>query len=1092
MFPLAAGGGCEQPARFNTPAPMSASPSGWFARGAGLALGLVSLLPAASRTVTMPIEGLRDASPRVHALVGARIVVAPGKVIESGTLVLRDGLIETVGAGVKPPADARVWDVTGKTLYAGFIESGTTLFLPDAWKPVATPAGDGSPAATPTAPTSRAGTYAWNPRVTPERAAGRVLIPDAKGAEKLRALGFTAVNSAPARGIFRGTGALVGTGTAGFNTGVVRPATAAELGVELGSFLDRSYPTSLMGAMALIRQTLLDAQWYAAVQAAYAANPAGRERPETNESLAALSPVITGSQTVLFETTDELDVPRALGLAAEFKLKLALRGNGTEYRVRAALAAAGVPVVLPLDFPEVPEVEVAEKAVEVQLHELQHWELAPANAAHLAEAGVPIAFTTAKLKKPETEFWARVRKAVARGLSPEAALAALTTTPASMLGVGATHGTLEPGRVANVVVADDDLFLSDTAAIELVWVDGEVFEQEAWQRLDPRGIWKLEWAGGTRGPESLDIRGVRPNRPQVKAGDKNLPATLADKNTLLLFAPAELFGGDEGTVRLSATGQGDELTGTGELPDGTALRWTAKRTAPFKPEPSKPDAKSAAEEKFLATAHVYPAGAYGRAGLPEQPAVLLVKNATIWTSGPAGILESADLLVRAGKIEQVGKNLATPAGAVVIDATGKHVTPGLIDCHSHTAISRGVNEGASAVTVEVRIGDVIDPTDIALYRELAGGTTTANVLHGSANPMGGQNQVIKLRWGAGAEAMKFAGAPPGVKFALGENVVRANGLAQRTRYPMSRMGVPEIMLDTFNQAREYGAAWEAYRSGQSALAPRRDLRLEAALEILRGDRLIHIHSYRADEILAFIKLAEALKLNVATFQHILEGYKVAPEIAEIGAGGSSFTDWWGYKFEVLDAIPYNGALMTWGGVNVSFNSDSNELARRLNTEAAKAVKYGGIAPAEALKFVTLNPARQLRIDQHVGSLEPGKDADFVIWNASPLSTYARPDSTWIDGRRYFDREEDRQLRARDTTERQALLQKALAERQKILARPGAGTDDGGGGPPPGFSLSIREALAARFTHDEQQGEFRSLYHNGADAQTCSMQEGGRR
>jgi imidazolonepropionase-like amidohydrolase len=1056
---------------------MRSSPFGPFARGALLALGLVSLLngpaAAASRTVTTPVEGLRDASPRVHALVGGRIVTAPGQIIENGTLVIRDGMIEAVAAGLTPPADARVWDVTGRTLYAGFIESGTTLFLPDTWKPVPPRNDDAPPAAAPAAPAPRTGTYSWNPRVTPERVAARVLAPDVKGAEKFRALGFTSVNVAPARGIFRGTGTLVGTGTASFNSSLARPATAQELAFEFGNFFDRTYPTSLMGGMALVRQTLLDAQWYAATQAAYASAPAGRERPESNESLAALVPVVQGTQPILFETTDELDVPRVLGLAAEFKLKLALRGNGTEYRVRDVLAKAKVPVVLALDFPEVPEVEVAERAVDVQLHELQHWELAPANAARLAEAGVPIAFTTAKLKKPETEFWARVRKTVSRGLAPDAALAALTTTPAGLLGVGATQGTLEVGRVANIVVAGGDLFKSEDAAIELVWVDGDPFEQETWQRLDARGTWKLAWSAG-KGPEELIITGARPNRLKVKAGEKDVPASAADKNTLLFFAPAELFGANAGTVRLSATGKGDELTGTGELPDGTALRWIAKRTAPFKAEAPKP----AAEEKFFATTGVYPAGAYGRAGLPEQPAVLLVKNATIWTSGPAGKLEQADLLVRAGKIEQVGKNLAAPAGAVVIDATGKHLTPGIIDCHSHTAVNRGINEGASAITVEVRVGDVIDPTDIGLYRELAGGTTTSNVLHGSANPMGGQNQVIKLRWGAGAEAMKFAGAKPGVKFALGENVVRANTTGARTRYPMSRMGVPEIMLDTFNRAREYGVAWDTFKAGKSPVAPRRDLRLEAALEILKGDRLVHIHSYRSDEILAFIKLAEQLHLNVGTFQHILEGYKVAPEIAKIGAGGSSFSDWWGYKFEVFDAIPYNGALMTWGGVNVSFNSDSDELARRLNTEAAKAVKYGGIDPIEALKFVTLNPAKQLKIDDRVGSLEPGKDADFVIWNGSPLSTMARPDQTWIDGRRYFDRDEDKQLRATAATERSALLQKALAERQKALTRGGGGGD----GPPPDSS-----GILAYVDHHD---EFRSIYHNGGNAHTCSMQDGG--
>lgn len=1057
------------------------------AHGAALILGVTALLTnatAASRTVTAPVEGIREATPRVHALVGGRIVVAPGQVIEHGTLVLRDGVVEAVGADIATPADARVWDVSGHTLYAGFIESNTTTFLPEEWKAAARPTGDG-PAAAAQAPAARPdpakGTHAWSPRVTPERSAAQGLIADAKSAEKLRALGFTAANVAPARGIFRGSSALVSLAAGNFNSNVIRADTAQEVAFEFGNFFDRSYPTSLMGALAMVRQTLLDAQWYAATQTAYAAKAgAGLERPETNDSLAALGGVTRGEQLAMFELEDELDVPRVIQLGEEFKMRVALRGTGTEYRVRDVLAKAKVSVVLPLDYPETPEVDTAEKAVDVQLHDLQHWELAPANAARLVEAGVPIAFTTAKLKKPETEFWTNLRKAVARGLSPDAALAALTTTPATLLGVSATHGTLEKGRAANVVVAKGDLFKSDDAAIELVWVDGEPFEQETWQRLDARGTWTFTWSG-PKGPDEIVISGAKPNRLRAKAGEKDVTASLAGKDTLSFFASAELFGATAGLARLSGTGKGDELNGTGELPDGTAIRFTAKRTAPARAG-GPPEAKTT-EEKFFASTDTYPAGAYGRKGLPEQVASLLIKNATVWTSGPAGIIEGGDVLVAHGKIAQVGKNLATPAGATVIDGTGLHVTPGIIDCHSHTAVNRGVNEGASSVTVEVRVGDVVDPTDIGLYRELAGGVTASNLLHGSANAMGGQNQVIKLRWGAGAEEMKFAGAKPGVKFALGENVVRANTQGVRTRYPMSRMGVPEIMLDTFNRAREYERTWADFRAGRLPLPPRRDLRLEAAAEILRGDRVIHIHSYRGDEILAFIRLAESLHLKVATFQHILEGYKMAPEIAKIGAGASTFSDWWGYKFEVYDAIPYNGALMTAAGVNVSFNSDSDELARRLNTEAAKAVKYGGVAPAEALKFVTINPAKQLRIDDRVGSLEVGKDADFVIWNGSPLSTMSRPNQTWIDGRRYFDRAEDQAQRVADRAERSALVQKALAERQKVAAR---GPEGGGGDGPP-----ARRGRPGEHDHADDH-EFRAIYHNGGDVDTCSLHDGGAR
>jgi imidazolonepropionase-like amidohydrolase len=535
-------------------------------------------------------------------------------------------------------------------------------------------------------------------------------------------------------------------------------------------------------------------------------------------------------------------------------------------------------------------------------------------------------------------------------------------------------------------------------------------------------------------------------------------------------------------VRLAARAEQGVLMGGGELPDGKPLRWRAERKTAGATAANASAKKTPAA---IARAEAYPAGAFGRATTPEQPPQVLVKNATIWTSGPAGTIENADLLVEAGCVVRVGKNLVAAAGAVVIDATGKHVSPGLIDCHSHAALDRGINEGSHSVTVEVRVGDALDPTDIALYRQLAGGLTTANILHGSANAMGGQNQVIKLRWGETADGLKFAGAPAGVKFALGENVTRKNSTTPSTRYPVSRMGVREIMFDTFTRAREYERDWQAFRAGGTALPPRRDLRLEAAQEMLRGERLIHIHSYRQDEVLAFIRLAQELRLTVATFQHILEGYKVATEIAALGAGSSCFSDWWAYKHEVVDAIPFAGALMREAGIVVSFNSDTKELARHMNTEAAKAVKYGGVPPAEALKFVTLNPAKQLRIDRQVGSLEPGKDADFVIWNAPPLSSYARPLQTWIDGRRYFDVEEDANMRIAAATERAALIQKIIPERQRILGGPAGGSDGG-------TSAETSDKPAVLLVL-EQRGAghsdgMQALYHDGGDAHNCSTHD----
>jgi len=413
-------------------------------------------------------------------------------------------------------------------------------------------------------------------------------------------------------------------------------------------------------------------------------------------------------------------------------------------------------------------------------------------------------------------------------------------------------------------------------------------------------------------------------------------------------------------------------------------------------------------------------------------AALLVRGAIIWTAGPEGILEGADLLVRDGKIAGIGRDLRAPSGAQVIDATGKHITPGLIDCHSHTAVDGNVNEGSNNVTAEVRIGDVLDPEDIAIYRELAGGLTAANVLHGSANSIGGQNQVIKLKWGVGSEELKLAGAPPGIKFALGENPKRSNFSAPgaEPRYPVTRMGVEESIRERFMAARQYMKDWDDYNKLRSKeqgrrVPPRRDLQLEAIAEILRGERMVHSHSYRQDEILMLIRLAEEYGVHIATFQHVLEGYKVADEIARHGAGASTFSDWWAYKLEAHDAIPFNGALMTQRGVVVSFNSDSNELARRLNLEAAKAVKYGGLPEGEAIKLVTINPALQLGIDDRVGSLQAGKDADFVVWSGSPLSVYSLAEQTWVEGALQFDRARDIAGRAAVEARRKELIEKVI-------------------------------------------------------------------
>jgi imidazolonepropionase-like amidohydrolase len=433
-----------------------------------------------------------------------------------------------------------------------------------------------------------------------------------------------------------------------------------------------------------------------------------------------------------------------------------------------------------------------------------------------------------------------------------------------------------------------------------------------------------------------------------------------------------------------------------------------------------------------------------RAATPaDAPPVILIQNATLLTISH-GAIEHGSILIRDGKIAAVGQSISAPAGAQIIDAGGQYVMPGIIDCHSHIAVDGSVNEGSVSVSSMVNIADVLNPDDIEIYRDLAGGVTSSNVLHGSANAIGGQTVVIKLRWGQPASKLPFEGAMPGIKFALGENPKRSNfrgGPEQTRRYPATRMGVEETIRAAFSEAVDYKKQWDDFNRRSSAgekniLPPRRDVRLEPLVEVLEGKRYVHSHCYRADEILMLLRVAKEFGFKVRTFQHVLEGYKVANEIAAAGAGASTFSDWWAYKVEAYDAIPYNAALMTRKGVIVSINSDDAEEATHLNQEAAKSIKYGGLSELEALKLVTLNPAIQLGIDNRVGSIDVGKDADLVIYNHHPLSVYAVVQKTLIDGRVYFDRQREIASRAELAKEKKALIDKQKAAEKKSEAKPG--------------------------------------------------------
>ncbi|MCS7034390.1 MAG: amidohydrolase family protein, partial [Phycisphaerae bacterium] len=1030
-----------------------------------VALMICCTLAMADSRSTAPPRDLRHATPQLHAIINARIVVSPDTTLERGTIVFRDGRIEAVGAGITPPADARLYDLEGKMVYPGLIDPFSEPSPPPGARATGgTAAGTRSD----TPPTPPAGPAHWNRQVLADFRVDRAYSPDPELHRKLRSQGIVARLAVPTRGILKGTSALVETSDDEPAQALIKPLVAqhAALTPSRGRFnpetTDESrYPTSPMGAFTLVRQTIYDAQWYASAFAAAGRNPR-LAPPHRNAALEALAEQLSAGVPLIIDAPDELYALRAGAIAREFNVAVIIRGSGQEQLRLAEVASMQLPILLPVSFPRPPNVASPEAAMNVSLAELMEWDLAPENPARLHAAGVTIALTSHGLRD-KADFLKNVRRAVARGLPKDAALQAMTLTPARLLGVDQVLGTIEVGKSASFVVTDGDLFDEKSRVID-TWVDGKRFEIAPRNVVDIRGKWAL--SGFEAAAWELSVEGD-PTRPTVRLApprDSDAPATQPATHPATT-RPAAIEGTNVAVqdVRLSFTFKHDSLGIDGKAlfsgvfeenaargvvitPDGGSKPVSLARTAPPTTTPATasrrgrrgsddtgdaagPPSTGPSTQPASFAVH-YPLGDFGRRSLPEQPSAVVFRNAIVWTCGPAGVIEQGDVLIENGRIKAVGRSLNAPPGAEVVDCSGRHLTPGIIDCHSHMATDGGVNEAGQNITAEVRISDFIDPDDINIYRQLAAGVTAVNILHGSANAIGGQNQVIKLRWGAGPEEMKLAGAPEGIKFALGENPRGANRTNLRegeAEYPQTRMGVEQLIRNAFAAARDYRASQRRASADPAQQLPvRKDLELEAIAEILEGKRWIHCHSYRQDEILALLRLCEEFKVQVGSLQHILEGYKVADAIARHGATASSFSDWWAYKAEVYDAIPYNGALMHGRGIIVSFNSDDAELARRLHTEAAKAIKYGGVPREEALKFVTINPARQLRIDDRVGSIEIGKDADLAIWSAAPMSTYAVCQQTWIDGRRYFDIDEDQQLRRRDQQMRRTLIQKILA------------------------------------------------------------------
>jgi imidazolonepropionase-like amidohydrolase len=962
---------------------------------------------------TFPVNGPWDVRPGLYAFTNATIVVSPDQTITNGTLLVKDRVIEGVGTGIAIPKGYVTIDLKGKYIYPSLIDAYSTYGMPEAPRQAFGPGGFGRNAVyTSTKP----GAFGWNEAIKPEMHAKMVFHANAEGATELKKNGFGAVQSLIHDGIARGTSVVVTLGDERDNEVMLSEQAAANYSFSKGTAAT-NYPSSLMGTIALLRQTYYDALWYR------------NQKEEYNISLDEFNKEQVIPQ--IFEVTDQLNVLRANKIGKEFGKQYIFKTDGDEYRRIDAMKATGSSFIIPLTFPEPYDVEDPLDARNVSYTQLKDWELAPTNAATLEKAGIKFAITSYGLSKA-TDFWTNLHTAMDNGLSEKQALSSLTVVPAEMLGVADKVGTLTKGKMANFIITSDDLFKKDNIIYQN-WIEGREYTVTRMDVTDLRGNYNLASdalqnvvlkIGGTPGSYEINIERNDADSARAKG-----TITRSGDMVSIYF---DLKNKPSGNIRLTGyITNPSPLTfrGNGVLPDGSEFKWTATYTGAMSPQQSRPEPQ---KQNIVVGPVVYPFTAYGNTDLPKAETVLF-KNATVWTNEKDGILKNTDVLIENGKIKAIGKNLSA-AGAKVIDATGKHISPGIVDEHSHIAVSNGINEGTQAVTAEVRVGDILNSEDMSIYRQLAGGVTTSHILHGSANPIGGQTQLIKHRWGVLPDQMKFEGADGFIKFALGENVKGSNNgpVNGALRYPQTRMGVEEVYVDEFTRAKEYKAARAAKDSNV-----RRDLELDAIVEILDNKRFITCHSYVQSELAMLMHVSDSLGFHINTFTHILEGYKVADKMKAHNINGSTFSDWWAYKMEVAEAIPYNGALMHDVGINVAFNSDDDEMARRLNQEAGKSVAYGRLSEEEALKLVTLNPAKMLHVDNRVGSIKVGKDADIVLWSADPLSVYAVAEKTYVDGIPYWDIEKDAANQKALKADEARIIQKMIAAKNKgaVTQRP---------------------------------------------------------
>ncbi len=834
-------------------------------------------------------SGVKVVNEPYKAFVNATIVINSEKTIENGMLIFRDGKIIDVGSNIEIPKNSIVIDKKGKFIYPSFIETTSSMSVKEAKRlTYSTRSALYGP--------SREGFY-WNDHILSDYRAYLDYKYDTNKAKELRASGFGVVNTHRANGIHSGTGILLAlSDSSNENQRVLSNNSTEFYSFTRNALSNQSYPTSIMGSMALIRQFFHDLEWYSEGQA-------------KNKDYAIEAAIKNTSMPKIWNSGSNLNFLRALKISKELDIPFAVVGSGLEYMDLNAIRQYKNKLIIPVNFPAAYDVSDPDLTKKISLGSLREWNQAPSNLYMLEKNDIQFSVTSTGLKK-KSDLLPNLRKAIRRGLSAKLALDALTVNPASILKVKGVTGELTKGSYANFLVTSKPIF-DDKSEIYENWVLGE--------------------------------------KHVVKKENKEIP-----KNKV-------------------------------------AVNDTIK----------KADKKPKVIDFVPVT---FPNKAYGNKSVPK-PENMIIRNATVWTNEEEGILQNTDVAVSNGVIVAIGQNLENNNGSKEIDGTNKHLTTGIIDEHSHIAAS-SINESGHNSSAEVTIADVINPNDISIYRTLSGGVTTIQILHGSANPIGGQSAIVKLKWGETAENMLMKDAAKFIKFALGENVKQSNW-SSYSRFPQSRMGVEQVYVDFFQRAKEYGEQWDKYnslskRAKSKTPKPRYDIEMEVVWEILRGERHILCHSYVQSEINMLMKVAESFGIKINTFTHILEGYKVATKMAKHGAGGSSFSDWWAYKYEVIDAIPYNGPILTEAGVTVAYNSDNAEMIRRLNQEAAKAVKYGGLSEEEAWKYVTLNPAKLLRIDDKVGSIAIGKHADLAIWSHNPLSIYAVAEKTIIEGAIFYD------------------------------------------------------------------------------------------